>query len=73
MEKLEIVLIDLHDQIDNDRRNLIDFLREIDHLYPNDPIPAYTKRLYLNYIYLSELSCSIKEYFASRNLIIHKL
>jgi len=72
MEKIDVGLIDLHDQIDNNRRDLINFLREIDHLYPNDPLPAYTIRLYLNYIYLSELSYSIKEYFTSKNLIIHK-
>lgn len=72
MEKIDVVLIDLHDQIDNDRCNLINFLREIDDLYFDKDLPAYTIRLYLNYIYLSELSYSIKEYFTSKNLIIHK-
>jgi len=54
MEKLDVVLIDLHDQIDNDRCNLINLLGEFENLYPNDPLPEYTRLLYLNYICLSE-------------------
>ncbi len=72
MQKFDIVLVMLHDQIDFDRRNLINLLREIDNLYPNDPLPEYTRLLYLNYIYLSELSYSIKEYFLLKDIIIHK-
>lgn len=72
MEKFDIVLIILHDQIDYDRRNLINLLREIEVLYSNDPLPEYTRLWYLNYIYLSELSYSIKKYFLFKNIIIHK-
>jgi len=72
MQKFDIVLVMLHDQIDFDRRNLINLLREIENLYPNDPLPEYTRLLYLNYIHLSELSYSIKEYFLLKDIIIHK-
>lgn len=72
MKKIDVVLIDLHDQIDYDICNLINLLKEIDDLYFNKDLPAYTIRIYLNYIYLSELSYSIKEYFTLKNLIIHK-
>lgn len=72
MEKLDVVLVTLHDQIDSDRRNLLNLLSKIENLYPNDPLPEYTRQLYLNYIYLSELSYSIKEYFILKDIIIHK-
>jgi hypothetical protein len=73
MKDFDEILIVLHDQIDNDRYNLIENLREIDKLNPNNDLPEYTKLLYLNYIYLSELSYSIKEYFINKNKLIHKL
>ena len=72
MEKFDVILINLHDQIDCDRSNLINILEEIEDLYPNDPLPEYTRLLYLNYIHLSELSYSIKEYFLLKDIIIHK-
>ena len=72
MEKFDVNLIDLHDQIDSDRRDLINILCNIEDLYPKDPLPEYTRLLYLNYIYLSKLSYSIKEYFLLNNIIIHK-
>ena len=72
MEKLEVVLVALHDQIDSDRRNLINILEEIEALYFDKDLPAYTISLYLNYIYLSKLSFSLKEYFVLKNIIIHK-
>jgi len=72
MQKLYVVLINLHDQVDYDRRNLINILEEIEDLYPKDPLPEYTRLLYLNCIYLSELSYSIKEYFLLKDIIIHK-
>jgi len=72
MEKFDTVLIFLHDKIDNDRYNLINSLGEIDELNPNNILPGYTKLLYLNYISLSELSYSIKEYFVLKNILIHK-
>lgn len=72
MEKLDVVLVTLHDQINYDRYNLINLLVEIEDLYPNDPLPEYTRQLYLNYIYLSELSYSIKEYFLLKDILIHK-
>ena len=72
MKNLDIVLVMLHDQIDCDRRNLINLLGKIEALYPNDPLPEYTRLLYLNYIHLSELSYSIKEYFLLKDIIIHK-
>jgi hypothetical protein len=72
MEKLDVVLINLHDQIDFDRGNLINILEEIDDLYIEDPLPEYTKLLYLTYISLSELSYLIKEYYVFKNIIIHK-
>lgn len=72
MKKIDVVLIDLHDQIDSDICNLINILREIEDLYPNDPLPEYIRLLYLNYIYLTELSCSLKEYFLLKDIIIHK-
>ena len=72
MEKIDRVLVALHDQIDSDRRNLINILEEIEVLYPEDPLPEYTRLLYLNYISLSELSFSIKEYFLLKDIIIHK-
>jgi len=71
MRNLDVALINLHDQIDSDRSNLIRILEEIDHLHYNDPLPEYTRLLYLNYISLSELSFSIKEYFLLKNVIIH--
>jgi hypothetical protein len=72
MEKIDRVLVTLHDQIDSDRFNLIDILVKIEDLYPNDPLPEYIRLLYLNYISLSELSYSIKEYFLLKDIIIHK-
>lgn len=72
MEKLDVILITLHDQIDSDRCNLINILCKIEALYPNDPLPKYTKLLYLNYISLSKLSYSLKEYFLLKDIIIHK-
>ena len=72
MEKFDVVLVMLHDQIDFDRRNLINLLGKIENLYPDDPLPEYTRLLYLNYIHLSELSYSIKEYFLLKDIIIHK-
>lgn len=72
MEKLDVILITLHDQIDSDRCNLINILCKIEALYPNDPLPKYIKLLYLNYISLSKLSYSLKEYFLLKDIIIHK-
>ena len=72
MQKIDVVLVTLHDQIDSDRYNLINLLGKIEDLYPNDPLPEYTRLLYLNYIYLSELSYSIKEYFLLKDILIHK-
>lgn len=72
MKNFDAVLIILHDQINFDRYNLTNSLGEIDVLYLNDSLPEYTKLLYLNYIYLSELSYSIKEYFILKNILIHK-
>jgi len=70
MEKFNVVLINLHDQIDYDRCNLINILEEIEDLHFNDPLPEYTRLLYRNYISLSELSYSIKEYFLIKNVLI---
>jgi len=72
MEKIDRVLVTLHHQINSDRRNLIDILCKIENLYPNDPLPEYAWLLYLNYISLSKLSYSIKEYFLLKDIIIHK-
>ena len=72
MKNLDVALINLHDQIDFDRCNLITLLEEIEDLYPNDPLPEYTRSLYLNYVSLSELSYSIKEYFLVNDVLIHK-
>jgi len=72
MEEFNVVLVKLHDQFDFDRCNLIKILEEIEVLYPNDPLPEYTRLLYLNYISLSELSYFIKEYSLLKNVIIHK-
>jgi hypothetical protein len=72
MKNLDVALINLHDKIDFDRSNLINILEEIEDLYPEDPLPEYTKLLYLNYISLSELSYSLKEYFLLKNILIHK-
>jgi hypothetical protein len=74
MEKFDVTLIILHDKIDYVRCNLINLLGEINDLYPNDneSLPEYTRLLYLNYISLSELSYSIKEYYILKNILIHK-
>lgn len=72
MEKFDVILIYFHDQIDSDRCNLIKLLIEIDDLYINKDLPEYTKLLYLNYIYLSEISFYIKKYFILKNILIHK-
>ena len=72
MKNLDVALIKLHDQIDDDRRNLINILEEIEDLYPNDPLPEYTRLLYLNYISLSKLSFSIKEHLLLKDILIHK-
>jgi hypothetical protein len=71
MVKFDGDLIKLHNKIDYDRCNLINLLGEIVDLYPNYTLPGYTKLLYLNYISLSELSYSIKEYFIIKNMLIH--
>ena len=55
MEKLDVILVTLHDQIDSDRFNLINLLGEIEALYPNGPLPEYARLLYLNYIYFPTL------------------
>jgi hypothetical protein len=72
MKEFDVVLIELHDQIESDRYNLIDLLTEVNNIYFNEDLPEYTKLLYLSYISLSELSYSIKEYFILKNIIIHK-
>jgi hypothetical protein len=72
MKNFDVVLIDLHDQINFDRCNLIYILAKIEDLYPNDPLPEYARLLYLNYITLSELSYSIKEYSLLKDIIVHK-
>ena len=72
MEEFDVVLVNLHDQFDFDRCNLINILEEIEDLYPNDPLPEYTRLLYLNYISLSELTYCIKEYSLLKDIIIHK-
>ena len=72
MKNLNVSLINLHDQIDFDRSILINILEEIENLHPNDPLPEYTRLLYLNYISLSELSYFFKEYFLLKNILIHK-
>lgn len=72
MEKFDVVLINLHDQIDRDRHNLIKILEEIEDLHFNDPLPEYTRLLYLNYISLSELSYSIKKHFLIKDILIYK-
>ena len=72
MKNLDVALINLHDQLDLDRSNLINILEEIEALFPEDPLPEYTRLVYLNYIYLSELSFSLKEYFLLKNILIHK-
>lgn len=72
MEKLDLILVTLHDEIDFDRRDLINILCKIEVLYPNDPLPEYTKLLYQNYIYLSKLSYSLKEYLLLKDIIVHK-
>jgi hypothetical protein len=73
MKEFDLLLIDLHDKIELDISNLIDILREIDNIYFIEDLPEYTKLLYLNYIYLSELSYSIKEYFIIKDILIHNL
>jgi len=72
MKNLDVALINLHDQLDLDRSNLINILEEIEDLHPNDSLPYYAGLLYLNYISLSELSFSIKEYFLYKEIIMHK-
>jgi hypothetical protein len=72
MENFDVVLVTLHDQIDSDRHNLIKILEEIEDLHPNDPLPEYTRLLYLNYIYLSQLSYSIKEHLLLKDILIYK-
>jgi hypothetical protein len=72
MKEFDVTLIEIHDKIEYDRSNLIDILREIDNIYFNEDLPEYTKLLYLNYIYLSELSYLIKEYYVFNNIIIHE-
>lgn len=72
MKEFDVILIGLHDKIELDRSNLINILTEIDNFYFNEDLPEYTKLLYLNYINLSELSYSIKEYYVFKNIIIHE-
>lgn len=69
---MEKNLVTLHHQIDSDTHDLINILCKIEALYPNDPLPEYTWLLYRNYISLSELSFSLKEYFLLKDIIIHK-
>jgi hypothetical protein len=71
MGKFDEGLIKLHNQIDDDIYHLTNILGEIDSLYPKGPLPEYTGLLYLNYISLSELTFSIKEYFLLKDIIIH--
>ena len=71
MGKVEWILVTLHDQIDNDRCNLINILCKIEALYPEDPLPEYTRLLYQYYISLSKLSYSLKEYFLLKDIVIH--
>jgi hypothetical protein len=70
MTEFDVALIELHDKIEFDRSNLIDILIEVNNLYFNEDLPEYTKLLYLNYISLSELTFSIKEYFLLKDIII---
>lgn len=72
MKEFDVTLIELHDQIESDRYNLIDLLTSVNNLHFNEDLPEYTKLLYLSYISLSELSYSIKEYYVFKNIIIHK-
>ena len=68
MEKFD-ALFTLLNKIDSDKYDLINILKEIDALYSEDILPEYTLLLYQNYISLSELSNSIKEYFLSNDII----
>jgi len=69
MKDFDIALISLHNRMDDYRCDLISLLDEIEELNYK-PIPKYTRLLYLNYISLSELSYSIKEYFFFKNIIL---
>lgn len=73
MKNFDEILIILHDQIDYDRSDILYLFREFDELFLNDEyLPEYTLLLYQNYISLSELSFSIKEYFVLKGILIHK-
>jgi len=69
MKDFDIALILLHNQMDDYRCDLISLLDEIEELNYK-PIPEYTRLLYLNYISLSELSYSIKNYFLNKNIFL---
>jgi len=70
MKDFNIVLLLLHNQMDNYRCDLFSLLTETDKLNSDKSITKYTKLLYLNYISLSELSYSIKEYFILKNIVL---
>jgi len=70
IKDFNIILILLHNQIDYYRCDLYDLLTEMDELNSNKSITKCTRLLHLNYISLSELSYSIKEYFLLNNILL---
>ena len=69
MENFNVSLIHLYEQIEYDRYILIDLLDEIE-VSNYKPISKYIVLLSLNYISLSELSYSIKEFFLLKKIYL---
>ena len=67
--KDDLSLLFLFEKIESDRCDLIDILDELE-ISSIEPFSEYVRLLSLNYIYLSELSNSIKEYFLLKRIFL---
>jgi len=69
MKNLDLDLFLLFEKIESDRCDLIDLLLEYE-ASNIEPISVYVRLLSMNYIYLSELSLSLKEYFLLKKIFL---
>lgn len=70
MKNLGLDLLTLHDEIDRDKYEILNFLHELEYLNINKQVTEYVILLSLNHISLCELTYSIKEYFILKKILI---
>lgn len=67
---LDFGLLILHDKIDKDKCEILNFLDELEYLNINKQVTEHIILLSLNHISLCELTLSIKEYFILKKLFL---